>query len=113
MTGGRSDGIVRRRGAVIGTLSAAQRDWHALRTGSCKATSLPLPVFVVLEACVRGDATLTRFDAAGDFCGNTWHASERVAESQAVVEFGDALGPWIMIPTGVEPVDFLLSGATS
>lgn len=103
-----SDRIVRRRGAVLGTLSEAQRDWHALRTGSCKATALPLPVVVVLETCERGDATLTRFDAAGDFCGNTWHASESAAESQARVEFGDALGEWTTIPEGAEPVEHLL-----
>jgi hypothetical protein len=107
MSGG-SDRIVRRRGAVIGALSEAQRDWHALRTGSCSITALPLPVIVVLETCERGDATLTRFDARGDFCGNTWHASEDAAERQARTEFGDALGAWMTIPQGAEPVEYLL-----
>lgn len=100
--------VVRRRGAVIGTLSEAQRDWHALRTGSCKATALALPVVVVVETGAGGDATLTRFDAAGDFCGNTWHASESAAEAQARTEFGDALGPWTTLPDGAEPVEHLL-----
>lgn len=105
-----SDRIVRRRGAVIGALNEAQRDWHALRTGSCSITALPLPVVIVLETCARGDATLTRFDVRGDFCGNTWHASESAAEAQARTEFGDALGTWTTIPEGVEPVEHLLRG---
>lgn len=102
------DPIVRRRGAVIGSLTEAQRDWHALRTGTCSATALPLPVVIVLETYVRGDATLTRYDVRGEFCGNTWHASEAEAEAQARTEFGEALGAWTAIPEGAEPVDELL-----
>lgn len=103
-----ADRVLRRRGAVIGPLSEAQRDWHALRTGACLATALPLPVVLVLETCERGDAMLTRFDVRGDFCGNTWHASEGAAEAQARVEFGEALGAWAVIPVGTDAVEQLL-----
>lgn len=103
-----ADRIVRRRGAVIGPLSEVQRDWHALRTGACRATALPLPAVVLLEACERGDAMLTRFDVRGDFCGNSWHTSESAAEAQAGVEFGEALGPWVTIPVGADAVEHLL-----
>lgn len=100
--------VARRRGAVIGSLTEAQRDWHAIRTGTCSATALPLPVVLVLETYDRGDAMLTRYDVRGKFCGNTWHATEGDAESQARVEFGDALGAWTTIPEGAEPVEHLL-----
>ena len=46
--------VVRRRGAVIGSLTEAQRDWHAIRTGTCSATALRLPVVLVLETYERG-----------------------------------------------------------
>jgi len=103
-----SDAIVRRRGAVIGSLTEAQRDWHALRTGTCSATALPLPVIIVLETYERGDAMLTRYDVRGEFCGNTWHASEDAAEEQARIEFADARGEWMVIPAGDDPVEALL-----
>jgi len=103
-----SNRVARRRGAVIGSLTDAQRDWHALRTGTCSATALPLPVVIVLETYERGDATLTRYDVRGEFCGNTWHASEEAAESQARVEFADALGEWRTMAVDAEPVEELL-----
>lgn len=108
-----SGAAVRRRGAVIGPLTEAQRDWHALRTGTCSATALPLPVLVVLETYERGDAMLARYDAHGDFCGNTWHASEAAAEAQARGEYGDALGAWTGIPVGADPVEQLLRDRTA
>lgn len=100
--------IVRRRGAVIGSLTEAQRDWHAIRTGTCSATALPLPVVVVLETFERGDAMLTRYDVRGEFCGNTWHTSEDTAEAQARTEFEGALGAWSEIPPGADPIEHLL-----
>lgn len=103
-----SNRIARRRGAVIGSLTEAQRDWHAIRTGTCSATALPLPIVIVLEAYDRGDATLTRYDVRGEFCGNTWHATETDAEAQARTEFGDALGEWRTISMDAEPVEALL-----
>lgn len=103
-----SDHVARRRGAVIGSLTEAQRDWHAIRTGTCSATALPLPVVLVLETYERGDAMLTRYDVRGEFCGNTWHATDGDAESQARVEFGDALGDWSTMPMDAEPVEELL-----
>jgi hypothetical protein len=103
----RGSGIVRRRGAVIGEMTQEQLDANAVRTGNCRATALPVPAIVVLETGERGDATLTRFDGRGDFCGNTWHAAEREAEAQAATEFGSALGPWTAIPTGIDACDFM------
>lgn len=103
----RGSGIVRRRGAVIGEMTEAQLDANALRTGNCRATALPVPAIVVLETGERGDATLTRFDERGDFCGNTWHGAERDAEAQAITEFGSALGAWTAIPLGIDACDFM------
>lgn len=100
--------VVHRRGAVIGSLTEAQREWHAIRTGTCSATALPLPVVVVLETFARGDAMLTRYDVRGDFCGNTWHASKEGAEGQARGEFENALGAWSEIPIDADPVAHLL-----
>lgn len=90
--------VVRRRGAVIGPLTEVQRDWHALRTGTCRATALPLPVVVLLETFERGDAVLTRFDVRGDFCGNSWHPTEEAAQLQAESESGGAVGEWVAMP---------------
>lgn len=103
----RGSGIVRRRGALIGEMSAEQLEANALRTGNCRATALPLPAIVVIETGERGDATLTRFDERGDFCGNTWHAVERDAEAHAATEFGSALGAWTAIPAGSDACDFM------
>lgn len=103
----RGSGIVRRRGAVIGAMTEAQIDANALRTGNCRATALPLPALVILETGERGDATLTRFDERGDFCGNTWHRAEHEAEAQAATEFGSALGAWTAIPAGIDACDFM------
>lgn len=103
----RGSGVVRRRGAVIGAMTEEQLDANALRTGNCRATALPLPAIIVLETGERGDATLTRFDERGDFCGNTWHAAERDAEAQAATEFGSALGDWTAIPLGIDSCDFM------
>lgn len=103
-----ADHVIRRRAAVIGPLSEAQRDWHALRTGTCRATALPLPVVVLLETFERGDAMLTRFDVRGDFCGNTWHVTDEAAAQQARTEFAEALGEWVPVPAGADPVEQLL-----
>ena len=74
------------------------------------AVRLPLPSFLVLlvssdeEGCF-----LERITQEGEACGDTWHPNREEAIAQAEYEFGDQLGPWISVPDGEDPLEFMVT----
>ena len=64
---------------------------------------LPDPDVVVLVSDTDG-AMLFRYSAHGELCGDTPHSSVDEAERQALLEYGDALLPWIDVPSDIRDV---------
>ena len=88
-----------RRLALVGALNrrvAVHTDNYPLSAEQM----LPEPDVVI----VIGDAKegmLFRYTAHGELCGDTPHSSAEEAERQAIMEYGEALLPWIDVPADV------------
>ena len=65
------------------------------------AKMLPVADVVLLVADEEAGAMLFRYTAHGDFGGDTWHATVEEAREQAAYEYGEALLPWIEVPSDV------------
>jgi hypothetical protein len=62
---------------------------------------MPFPDVVLIEGDAAEGMTY-RYRANGEFCGDTWHESLEAAKSQAIEEYGNALGKWLPVPEDVE-----------
>ena len=62
---------------------------------------LPDADVIVLVGSAKEGAMLFRYTAHAELCGDTPHSSVDEAERQALIEYGDALMPWIEVPTDV------------
>ncbi|TAH50148.1 MAG: hypothetical protein EYC68_14960 [Chloroflexota bacterium] len=70
---------------------------------------LPWPRVLMIEE-QSGGVFLFRFGEDGSFAGDTWHDSMDDAKRQAEYEYGDSLGEWKQMPSGIkDPVAFALS----
>jgi hypothetical protein len=65
------------------------------------AKMLPDADVVLLVADDDPGAMLFRYSAYGEMAGDTWHPSVADARVQAGEEYGDALQPWVEVPTDV------------
>ena len=61
---------------------------------------LPDPDVIVVIGDAK-EAMLFRYSAHGELCGDTPHSSVEEAEREAVIEYGDALFPWLDVPADV------------
>jgi hypothetical protein len=66
---------------------------------------MPWPAVLVLESS-GSDAMLFRYDALGNFSGDTWHESVDDGKGQASWEYQDLLSDWHEVPTGRPALEF-------
>jgi hypothetical protein len=76
---------------------------RATHTGGHQVISeekmLPVADVVLIVANDEPGAMLFRYTTAGEFGGDTWHASVDAARAQAEYEYGEALLlPWLDVP---------------
>jgi len=86
----------------VGALAGERRAAHTAGFPLEPEKMLPLPDVVLVVADDRGGAMLFRYTAHGEFGGDTWHASVEEAQEQAAYEYGDALVPWIEVPSDIK-----------
>ena len=58
---------------------------------------LPTPDVLLIVDSSQG-CMLFRYTAYGELCGDTPHDNATQAEHQAIIEYGEALAPWIEVP---------------
>jgi hypothetical protein len=90
-----------RRIALVGPLGDERRAVHTAGYPIDPEDMLPAPDVLLLVDGGRGDCMLFRYTAHGELCGDTPHENAAQAETQAAVEYGDALYPWMDVPTDV------------
>ena len=61
---------------------------------------LPTPDVLLIVDSSQG-CMLFRYTAYGELCGDTPHDNATQAEHQAIVEYGEALAPWIEVPSEI------------
>ena len=91
----------RRRIALVGPMTAERRAVHTAGYPIDPDRMLPTPDVVLIVDTGREGCMLFRYSAHGEMCGDTPHDSTQQAETQARIEYGDALFPWIEVPTDV------------
>jgi len=91
----------RRSIALIGALHGGRRAAHTAGFPLEPEKMLPEPDVVLMVADDDPGGMLFRYTAHGEFGGDTWHATLAAAEEQAAFEYGDALGPWVEVPSEV------------
>jgi hypothetical protein len=87
--------------ALVGALTRERRAAHTGGFPLDPEKMLPLPDVVLVVADDNGGAMLFRYTAHGEFGGDTWHATVAEAQEQAAYEYGDALVPWIEVPSEI------------
>jgi hypothetical protein len=90
-----------RRAALVGPIGDRRVSVHTGGFPLAPDRMLPDADVVVLIGNDNDGAMLFRYSAHGELCGDTPHSSVAAAEHQAVVEYGEALFPWIAIPGDV------------
>jgi hypothetical protein len=88
--------------ALIGALTSERRTAHTDGFPLDPAKMLPVADVVLVVADEDAGAMLFRYTAHDDLGGDTWHATVAEAQEQAAYEYGDALLPWIEVPSDVE-----------
>ena len=83
--------------ALVGPMVGKQQAIHKIGLPDGPQTAMPFPEVLFLE----DDATscmLYRYTADGQFGGDTWHQTLEEAKHQAEFEYGEAFGPWLLVP---------------
>ena len=89
-----------RRVALVGPIGDRRVSVHTGGYPLAPDRMLPDADVVVLVGNQK-EAMLFRYSAHGELCGDTPHLSITEAEEQAVIEYGDALFPWIDVPADI------------
>jgi hypothetical protein len=94
--------ITQRLVAHLAPSDAPFQSRHRYSTTSDRPTAyLPRPDVLLMEVAQDRRATLFRYAADGEYCGETWHASVEEAMDEAAHEYGEAIiGPWQAVPEG-------------
>jgi hypothetical protein len=87
--------------ALVGAMARERRAAHTAGFPLDPEKMLPLADVVLVVADDNGSAMLFRYTAHGEFGGDTWHATVAEALEQAADEYGDALAPWIEVPSEI------------
>ena len=87
--------------ALVGVLAGERRAAHTGGFPLDPSKMLPVADVVLLVAGEDPGAMLFRYTAHGEFGGDTWHPTSMAAQEQAAYEYGDALAPWVEVPTEV------------
>jgi hypothetical protein len=87
--------------ALVGAMTGERRAAHTAGFPMDPTKMLPVADVVLLVADDEPGAMLFRYTTDGEFGGDTWHATVAEAQEQAAYEYGDALIPWIEVPSEV------------
>ena len=87
--------------ALVGPIAGERRAAHTAGYPLDPEQMLPVADVVLLVAGGDPGAMLFRYTAYGEFGGDTWHATMADAQEQAAYEYGEALLPWVEVPTAV------------
>jgi len=90
-----------RRMALIGPIGDRRVSVHTGNWPLAPDRMLPDPDVIVVVGSAKEGAMLFRYSAHGELCGDTPHSSVAEAEQQAVIEYGEALLPWIDVPADI------------
>ena len=86
-----------RRFALVGMPDGERRVVHTAGFPIDPDRMLPSPdVLLIIDG--RQGCMLFRYTAYGELCGDTPHDNAQQAEYQAIVEYGEALAPWLEVP---------------
>ena len=86
-----------RRIALVGMPDGERRVVHTAGFPIDPDRMLPSPdVLLIIDG--RQGCMLFRYTAYGELCGDTPHDNAEQAEYQAIVEYGEALAPWLEVP---------------
>ena len=86
-----------RRVALVGVPDGERRVVHTAGFPIDPERMLPTPDVLLIVDSNQG-CMLFRYTAYGELCGDTPHDNAAQAEHQAIVEYGEALAPWIDVP---------------
>jgi hypothetical protein len=87
--------------ALVGALTSERRAEHTAGFPLDPEKMLPVADVVLVVADGDAGAMLFRYTAHDDFGGDTWHATVAEAQKQAAYEYGEALLPWMEVPSDV------------
>ncbi|HVE78213.1 MAG TPA: hypothetical protein VNA89_05110 [Gemmatimonadaceae bacterium] len=87
--------------ALVGAMAAERLTTQTGGYPLDPAKMLPLADVVLVVADDDGGAMLFRYTAHGELGGDTWHATVAEAQEQAAQEYGDALIPWVDVPSDI------------
>jgi hypothetical protein len=87
--------------ALVGPLAHERRAAHTAGFPLDPEKMLPVADVVLVVSDDAAGAMLFRYTTHGEFGGDTWHATVAEAQEQAAYEYGDALIPWIDVPSDV------------
>ena len=89
-----------RRIALVGVPDGDRRVVHTAGFPIDPDRMLPSPDVLLIVDGNQG-CMLFRYTAYGEMCGDTPHDNAAQAEQQAIVEYGEALAPWIDVPSEI------------
>ena len=90
--------------ALVGPLEAERRITQTKGFPIDPSKIPPAPDVILLIAAHTPGAMLFRYTAHGELCGDTPHSTVAEAERQAVIEYGEALFPWLDVPADIADV---------
>jgi hypothetical protein len=93
--------MARRRIALVGPIAGERRAVHTAGYPMNPDDMLPTPDVLLLIDEGKEGCMLFRYTAHGEFGGDTPHDSALQAETQAQMEYGDALLAWMDVPPDV------------
>ena len=93
--------MTRRRVALVGMLEGERRAVHTAGYPLNPDDMLPAPDVLLLIDEGKNGCMLFRYTAHGELAGDTPHDTALQAETQAQMEYGDALLAWIDVPKDV------------
>lgn len=89
-----------RRIALVGVPDGERQVVHTAGFPIDPDRMLPTPDVLLIVDSSQG-CMLFRYTAYGELCGDTPHDNAAQAESQAIVEYGEALAPWLEVPAEI------------
>ena len=87
--------------ALVGMPDGERRVVHTAGFPIDPDRMLPTPDVLLIVDSKQQGCMLFRYTAYGELCGDTPHDNAEQAESQAIMEYGEALAPWLEIPPDV------------
>ena len=90
-----------RRMALVGVPDGERRVVHTAGFPIDPDRMLPTPDVLLIVDSKQQGCMLFRYTAYGELCGDTPHDNAEQAEAQAIMEYGEALAPWLEVPSEI------------